>query len=61
MEKISLILMGVALALLPCWLIVSHIFAKDSVYPQKRDWIITVLGATVFICFIASVVIELVS
>ena len=61
MGKISVILMGIALFLLPIWLLISFIFAKDSIYPQKREWVVFTIGAADVICFTAAVILGLIS
>lgn len=61
METIAVVLMGIALFLLPIWLLISFIFAKNSIYPQKREWIIIALGVAVLVCFTVSVILGLIS
>lgn len=61
MEKISIILMGVALFLYPLWILLSAIFEKDSIYPQKRDLIIGGLGILTLVSFALAVIFGLVA
>lgn len=61
MENIAVVLMGIAIFLLPIWLLISFIFTKNSIYPQKREWVIAALGVTVLVCFTVAVVLGLIA
>ena len=61
MENTAVVLMGVAIFLLPIWLLISFIFNKSSIYPQRNDWVVIALGVTVLVCFTLSVILGLMS
>ena len=61
METASLILMGIAMFLYPIWLILSHFFDETncSIYPQKSDWIIGILGTATLVCLALAIIFSL--
>ena len=61
MENTAVVLMGVAIFLLPIWLLISFVFTKSSIYHQKSDWVVIALGVTVLVCFTLSVILGLMS
>lgn len=61
MENIAVVLMGIAIFLLPIWLLISFIFTKNSIYPQKGEWFIVALGVMVLVCFTVAVVLGLIA
>ena len=61
MEKMSIILMGIAIFLYPIWLLLSQIFENNSIYPRKSDWVIGALGILTIASFVLGVIFCLMS